>query len=128
MTTAEVANRFVSMFREGNPFEVMRQFYDENIVSVEAVRRKTGSFETAGKEAVIQKSADWAGAHEIHGGSIDGPFVLEDRFAVTFDFEVTPKTTGERVRVREVGVYTVVDGLVTREEFFYADGAGALAR
>jgi hypothetical protein len=41
---------------------------------------------------------------------------------------VAPKTTGERVRVREVGVYTVVDGLVTREEFFYADGAGALAR
>lgn len=106
----------------------MNQFYDENIVSVEAVRRKTGSFETAGKAAVIQKSAEWAAAHEIHSGSAEGPFVLGDRFAVIFAFEVTPKATGERVKDTEVGVYTVENGLVTREEFFYGEGAKALAR
>jgi hypothetical protein len=128
MTTPEVATKFVEMCRQGKNFDVMQQMYDEDIVSVEAVRRKTGSFETAGKSAVIQKSAEWAGAHEIHGGSVEGPFLLDNRFAVTFEFEVTPKATGQRVKVREVGVYTVADGLITREEFFYADGADALAR
>ena len=128
MTTAQLANQFVTMCREGKNFDVMQQLYADNIVSVEAVRRSTGSFETAGKQAVIQKSADWAGAHEIHGGTVDGPFQLGDQFAVVFNFEVTPKATGQRVTVREVGVYTVQNGLISREEFFYADGADALAR
>ncbi|HEU0119046.1 MAG TPA: SnoaL-like domain-containing protein [Bryobacteraceae bacterium] len=128
MTTSEVANQFVALCKQGKNFDAMHQFYDDNIVSVEAVRRKTGSFETAGKEAVIQKSAEWAGAHEIHGGTAEGPFVLLDRFAVIFAFEVTPKATGVRVKDSEVAVYTVVNGLVTREEFFYGEGAQALAR
>jgi hypothetical protein len=128
MITAEVARQFVAMCREGRNFDVMRQLYDENIVSVEAAVRKTGSFETPGKSAVIQKSAEWAAAHEIHGATVDGPFLLGDRFAVVFAFEVTPKATGNRVQVREVAVYTVVNGLITREEFFYAEGADALAR
>ncbi|MDX2150039.1 MAG: nuclear transport factor 2 family protein [Bryobacteraceae bacterium] len=128
MTTSELANRFVAMCREGKNFDVMKEMYDEKIVSVEAVQRATGSFETPGKAAVIQKSADWAGAHEIHGGSVDGPYLLGDRFAVVFAFEVTPKATGQRVTVREVGVYTVNNGLITREEFYYGDGSSALAR
>jgi ketosteroid isomerase-like protein len=114
--------------KEGKNFDVMQQLYDEKIVSVEAVRRKTGSFETAGKSAVIQKSAEWAGAHEIHGGTVDGPFLLGDKFAVVFEFDVTPKATGERVKDREIAVYTVADGLIVREEFFYGEGAKALAR
>ena len=124
----EVARQFVAMCREGKNFDVMRQLYDENIVSVEAALRKTGAFETAGKAAVIKKSEEWAAANEIHGGTVDGPFLLGDRFAVVFAFEVTPKATGQRVTVREVAVYTVAGGLITREEFFYAEGASALAR
>lgn len=106
----------------------MQRFYADDIVSVEAVRRKTGSFETAGKASVIQKSAEWAAAHEIHGGKVDGPYVLGDRFAVLFDFAITPKSSGQRINVREIAVYTVAGGLITREEFFYGSDAGALAR
>jgi len=128
MTVSELAKRFVQMCQEGKNFDVMQQLYDENIVSVEAARRSTGSFETAGKSAVIQKSAEWAGAHEIHGATVDGPFLVGDKFAVVFEFEVTPKATGQRVKNREIAVYTVANGLITREEFFYGEGANALAR
>lgn len=128
MTTSELANKFVAMCKEGKNFDVMQQLYHDDIVSVEAVLRKTGSFETAGKSAVIQKSAEWAGAHEIHGASVDGPFLLGDKFAVVFDFDVTPKATGQRGSNREIAVYTVADGLIVREEFFYGPGANALAR
>jgi len=106
----------------------MQTLYADNIVSVEAVRRETGSFETSGKGAVIQKSAEWAGAHEIHGATTDGPFLLGDRFAVVFEFDVTPKATGVRGKNREVAVYEVADGLIVREEFFYGEDATALAR
>lgn len=128
MTTSELAAKFVAMCKEGKNFDVMQQLYADSIVSVEAERRKTGSFETEGKAAVIQKSAEWAGAHEIHGGSVEGPFLLNDKFAVVFEFDVTPKATGQRVKDREVAVYTVANGLITREEFFYGEGAKALAR
>jgi ketosteroid isomerase-like protein len=128
MNTAELAEQFVTMCRQGKNFDVMQQLYADNIVSVEAIRRSTGSFETAGKGAVIQKSAEWAGAHEIHGGSVDGPFLLGDRFAVVFTFDVTPKATGKRVSAREVAIYSVENGRITREEFFYGDGSETLAR
>ena len=128
MTTSELANKFVAMCKEGKNFDVMQQLYAEDIVSVEAARRNTGSFETAGKSAVIQKSAEWASAHDIHGATVDGPFLLADRFGVVFEFDVTPKATKLRVKNREVAVYTVANGLVVREEFFYGEGANALAR
>jgi hypothetical protein len=128
MTTSELANLFVEMCNEGKNFDVMQQLYDDNIVSVEAARRTTGSFETAGKQEVIQKSREWAAAHEIHGASVDGPFLLGDRFGVVFEFDVTSKATGLRAKNREIGVYTVNNGLLVREEFFYGEGANALAR
>lgn len=106
----------------------MKELYADNIVSVEAIARPDGSFETAGKEAVIQKSADWAAAHEIHSGSIEGPFLLLDQFSVIFDFEVTPKSTGKRVALREIAVYTVSNGKIIKEEFYYGSNADALAR
>jgi hypothetical protein len=40
---------------------------------------------------------------------------------VHFTFEVTPKKTGKRTTLEEVGVYTVKGDKITREQFF-ADG------
>ena len=41
------------------------------------------------------------------------------QFAVHFTFDITPKSTGQRITQQEVGLYTVKDGLITREQFFY---------
>ena len=129
MTTSEVAARFVELCSQFKNFDAMKELYADDIVSVEASPRPNGSLETAGKAAVIEKSAGWAGATEIHGGSITGPYLLQDRFAVNFAFEVTPKATGKRLSVQEIAVYTVANGKITREEFFYGvDAAAGLAR
>jgi ketosteroid isomerase-like protein len=128
MTTQELADKFVQMCKEGKNFDVMKQLYHDDIVSVEAEVRKTGSHETAGKEAVIQKSAEWAAAHEIHGATVEGPFMLGDEFGVVFEFDVTPKATGQRASNREIALYTVADGLITLEKYYYGPGADALAR
>lgn len=128
MATAQVANRLVELVKQFKNFDAMKELYADDIVSVEAVVRPDGQFETAGKEAVIQKSAEWAGAHEIHSGGIEGPFLADEKFSVVFDFEVTPKATGKRVALREIAVYTVANGKITREEFFYGADADALAR
>lgn len=119
MSLQSLARQFVDLCNQGKNFDVMKTMYADDIVSVEADGR-----EVKGKEAVIGKSAAWAGANEIHGGKCVGPYfsaqnVEDGQFAVTFHFEVTPKSTGKRVALNEVGLYTVKGGKITREQFFY---------
>ena len=50
-----------------------------------------------------------------------GPFPHgNDRFCVMFDYDVTNKPSGQRFQMEEVGLYTVADGKISKEEFFYA--------
>jgi hypothetical protein len=89
--------------------------YSDDIVSVEA-----GGNSTAGKQAVIQKSEKWAAGLTLHGETVRGPFFHgQNEFAVIFVFDVTPKSTGKRQQQEEVGVYTVSEGKIVKEEFYY---------
>ena len=57
----------------------------------------------------------------MHSVSAEGPFLFgDDQFSLVFDMDVTNKETGERMRAKEVGIYTVKDGKIAREEFFYS--------
>jgi len=116
MSLQTVASEFVKLCNQGKNFDVMHAMYAPDIVSVEA----TGD-ETAGKTPVIQKSERWQANNTVEGEKVRGPFFNgPDQFAVHFTFEVTPKATGRRVTLEEVGVYTVKDDKITREQFFYA--------
>lgn len=57
----------------------------------------------------------------MHEASVDGPFMHgEDRFAMIFGVDSTMKETGERTKMREVGLYPFNEaGRIVREEFFY---------
>ena len=50
---------------------------------------------------------------------MNGPIVGENQFAVEYDFETTFKPAGQRSRMIEMALYTVKDGKIVREEFFY---------
>jgi hypothetical protein len=123
MTLAALARQFVDLCNQGKNFDVMRTLYAPDIVSVEA-----GGGETAGKDAVIKKSERWAATlTAIHGEKVLGPYfsipnpadTTSGQFAVHFTFDITPRSTGKRMTQQEVGLYTVKDGLITREQFFY---------
>jgi hypothetical protein len=78
-----------------------------------------------GLPAVRQKNEWWVANHEIHRGEAKGPFPNGDRFTVIFDYDVTAKAgpmAGKRVQMEEVALYTVKDGKIVREEFFYSMG------
>lgn len=115
MSTRSVAEKFVELCNQGKNFDVMRAMYAPDIVSVEG-----DGTETAGQGAVIKKSEMWASNNQIHGEKVTGPYFNgPDQFAVHIVFEVTPKSTGQRVKLEEVGVYTVKGDKITREQFFY---------
>ena len=121
MSVQTIARKFVELCRAGKNFDVMRTMYAPDIVSVEGDGK-----ETAGQGPVIKKSEDWGADKTFHGETVAGPFfngATPDQFAVYFTLDVTPKATGQRITLEEVGVYTVnKDDKITREQFFY-DGA-----
>jgi hypothetical protein len=117
MTTEEVAKKVVELVRKQAWYEALDTLYDDNIMSVEAFSMGGGSPEARGKEAVRGKIDWWVNATEVHSFTADGPFVAHDRFVVQYDADVTDKNSKERRKLSEVGVYTVKDGKIVREEF-----------
>jgi hypothetical protein len=115
MNLQAIASQFVELCNQGRNFDVMETMYAPTIVSVEG-----GGEETAGQQPVIQKSRVWQGNNTIHGEKVRGPYFNgPNQFAVHFTFDVTPNATGQRITLEEVGVYTVKDDKITREQFFY---------
>ena len=116
MTVLEIAKELISLCQTGQNFAAMEKLYSDDIASVEG----DGSAPFVGKAVVIKKSADWVAAHEVHSGSVSGPFVHGNQFMVRFTFDVTIKANGHRMTMDEMGLYTVADEKIVREEFFYA--------
>jgi hypothetical protein len=115
MSLHSLATQFVDLCNQGKNFDVMRTMYAPDIISVEGDGK-----ETAGQQPVIHKSEIWQGDNQIHGEKVRGPFFNgRNQFAVHFSFDVTRKSTGKRTTIEEVGVYTVKNDKITREQFFY---------
>lgn len=115
-----VGETLVAANNDGSYKSLMDKIYDADCVSVESAPPPGGSAEAKGADAIRGKWAWWEDNHEVHETVATGPFLHgEDRFGVIFAMDVTDKQSGERVQMQEIALYTVVDGKIVREEFFY---------
>jgi SnoaL-like domain len=117
MNTEEVAKKVVELTRKEAWHEAVDQLYSNDIVSVEARTMDGSSPETRGIKGVREKVDWWTNTMEVHSFTVGGPFVAHDRFVVQYDIDVTDKDSKKRIQLSEVGVYTVKDGKIVREEF-----------
>ena len=124
MNTEEVAQKVVELVRKQAWHEAVNTLYDKDIVSVEAQASDGGSPETRGIDGVRGKVDWWIDAMEVHSFKASGPFVAHDRFVVQYDADVTDKKSKKRFQLSEVGVYTVKNGKIVREEFLPFTGKG----
>ena len=122
MTTEEVAKKVVELVRKQAWYEALDNLYDKDIASVEARTQDGSSPETRGKEGVRGKIDWWVNAMEAHSFKASEPFVAHDRFVVQYDADVTDKSSKKRFQLSEVGVYTVKNGKIVREEFLPSTG------
>lgn len=122
MNAMAVGERLVSLCREGKNMDVIEELYSDDVVSVEAMAPPDGGDRTSnGIEAVRGKNQWWNENHEVHEASVRGPYPHgDDRFCALFEFEVTFKPADQRFKMEEVAHYTVKDGKIVREEFFYS--------
>ncbi len=117
MNTEEVATKLVEHCRSGEWMKAVDDLYSKDIVSVEPRAMEGMPAEMRGIDQVRGKSEWWEKSMEVHSAKVTGPFVARDTFVVQFDVDVTDKTSKKRMQMSEVGIYTVKDGKVEREEF-----------
>lgn len=123
MNTEEVAKKVVELARKQAFHEALDTLYDKDIVSVEARTMDGSSPEIRGIKGVREKTDWWLQNMQVHSFAANGPFVAHDRFVVQYDADVTDKNSKNRMQLSEVGVYTVKNGKIIREEFLPRTGA-----
>ena len=120
MALMDVANELVAGCRENRAVANLDKLYAADAVSVEALDFSGTGRETVGIAGIKAKHDWWESAFEVLGGSVSDPLPHgEDRFAVIFEMQAKSKETGEVSDTKEVAIYTVADGKIRREEFFY---------
>jgi ketosteroid isomerase-like protein len=123
MTTMEIARKLVDLCREGLNQEALDTLFAEDMVSVEAATPPGGAREARGLAAVKAKGKWGVDNHEIHSAAVSGPWPHDHRFVVGFQYDITNKPSGQRMKLDEVGLYEVRNGKIVREEFFYNTGS-----
>ena len=116
-TVADVANDLVAMWKAGQFDESGEKYWADDVVSYENMPGQEMA-EIRGKAGVRGKGEWWSANHEVHDVLVEGPYVNGDQFTVRFKMDITPKG-GERTTMDEVGLYTVRDGKIAEERFFY---------
>jgi len=119
MTVTEIAQDLVAICKTGDFATPGEKYWADDVVSIEPGGPPGMDPVSRGKAAAAAKGEWWAGAHEIHGTQVHGPFVHGDQFAVGFHMDITVKATGARQTMDEVALYTVKDGKIVEERFFY---------
>jgi hypothetical protein len=119
-STATVARELVDLCRQGRNLDAIAKFYSPHIVSVESAGSDEMPAEQHGIDAIRGKNEWWFQNNEIHSAKATGPFLGdENQFAVKFDYETTFKPSGQRMQMTEMALYTVEDGKIVHEHFFY---------
>jgi hypothetical protein len=116
MSTQDLAKAFTEMCSKGEFDAAGKKFWSDDIVSREPM---TGDMaELKGRKAVERKGEWWYANHTVHNVQVEGPYVHGDQFVVRFKMDVTPKG-GQRAQMDEVGLYTVKNGKIVEESFFF---------
>lgn len=116
MTLSTIAHGVAALCREGRYTEAQQTYFAPDVVSVEPTGEPR---EVVGLEALLGKAAWFESTFEVHATTVAGPFLGEDQFVLRFTLDVTEKASGRRFEMDELAIYTVREGKVTREQFFY---------
>ena len=117
MNTTEIANELIALCNAGENMKAIDTLYASDAASIEPNEPMK---EVHGIEAIKGKSAWWMENHEVHSRASRGPWVNGDEFAVEFTYDITFKPTGKRTMMNEIAMYTVRDGKIAQDKFYYA--------
>jgi hypothetical protein len=118
MTTTEIANRLVSMCRNGKIEEAKEELFAANIKSIEPHEGLLPK-EIEGMQAIRDKAQLFISHVEnFFGQNISEPIIAGDFFAVSWETDLQMKGA-DRATNSELCLYRVKDGKIISEHFFY---------
>jgi hypothetical protein len=118
MTTIEIANRLVALCLEGKNEQAITELFSDNARSIEA-DESMGPKIVEGKEGILAKNQYFhSSLASFHGQEISSPVVGGNHFSISWSIDVTFKGR-ERTQMAEICVYTVENGKIVSEQFFY---------
>ena len=118
MTTQEIANRLVELCRVGNYEQAAKELFSPNIMSVEpeGVPNRIAT----GFEAIAEKGKKFQAMIEsVNSSVVTDAIVADNIFSCAMLMNVNMKGVPVPVDMNEICVYTVTDGKIVKEEFFY---------
>ncbi|MCU0729423.1 MAG: nuclear transport factor 2 family protein [Sphingopyxis sp.] len=119
MSIADIANDYAALCKAGQSDAAGEKYWSADVVSIEAGAADGADPVARGIDAVRAKGEWWYGAHEVHSFAADGPYINGDQFIMRYSIDVTQRETGQRIQMQEEALYTVADGKVVEERFFY---------
>ncbi len=118
MTTQNVADRMILLMREGKYEEAQKEFYAEDIVSMEPEGTPKGTVH--GLDAILERGKQWDEMVEkVHSNEVSDPIVADNFFSCSLKSRITFKGNPEPVDMEEICVYEVSNGKIVKEQFFY---------
>ena len=125
--TIAVGKKLVELCNQGKTMQVLETLYSDDIVSEEVMGMpEVGMPRTMkGIDAIKGKTKWWFDNHEVHASSCQGPYPNGNQFIVNFEMDITAKQgpmAGQRMQMKEAGLYTVQGGKIVHEQFFYDMG------
>jgi hypothetical protein len=119
MKTEEIAKKLVAHCRKGEWEAAQKALYAKDAMSIEPESSPAFEKETKGLDAIIEKGHKFNSMVEkYHSITVSDPLVAGDAFAITLAMDMEMKGRG-RTPMSEIGVYTVEDGKIVSEQFFY---------
>jgi ketosteroid isomerase-like protein len=121
-TTLEIGKRLVELCKQRKDDDAVETLYADDVVSIEPKPGPDMPARIQGIEAKRKKHDWWTKNHRVHSAEVSGPWPLDDRFIVRFKYDVEGiggPMKGKRITMDEAGLYTVKDGKIVEEEFFY---------
>lgn len=117
MKTEEIADRLVTLCREGKWESAQKELFAPDAVSIEPRSSPAFDKETRGLPAIVAKGKKWEGMIEkMHAINVSEPVVAEDSFACTMTMDATMKGQG-RTNMTELCIYDVKNGKIISEQF-----------
>ena len=113
-TPLEIGTAVVAHLNAGeDDAPIWKRFWSPSVVSVEG----GAGMAWHGRAAMEAKCSAWLAQNVVLGCRAEGPYVGCSGFAIRMTIDAEDVASGTRCSMTEVGVYTVQDGKVVREEF-----------
>ncbi len=116
----DVARDYTAMLRLGQFEAAGERYWAEGVTSVEPADLPNDiPALVSGIDAARDKARFRFGTGRIDDLGIDGPFVTGDQFALFLDMLITDPASGNTQPFTEIAIFTVRDGRIIDERFFY---------